>query len=213
MERTARACVESANLPAWRPQTRTLAQVCCPASVEHKAADFFCQTLGGRWHQDDRRESAVCWLCDHPEATREDYHDVLRRKVRDRGWAVQYVESDRTPFAYTVGLHTAGLPELLVTGLSPDWAMRLLNTVARYVIDERVPAPGDTMVLPDNWHAEFVEVAQPDAHLTFAVELCGPDVRALQIVWRDEDDHSPWCPEFNKGGLRQPVLGVRGPKP
>ncbi|MGE2726058.1 DUF4262 domain-containing protein [Mycolicibacterium pulveris] len=154
----------------------------------------------------------MCWQCDHPEATRADYHDVLRRIIRKRGWAVQFVESDRTPFAYTIGLHAAGLPELLVTGLSPDWSMRLLNTVANYLIRERVPAPGDTMQLPDGWQAEFVAVAAPDAHMGLAVELCGPEVRALQIVWRDKHGHSPWCPEFNKRGGRQPVLGVRGPQ-
>jgi hypothetical protein len=45
-----------------------------------------------------------------------------------------------------------------------------------------------------------------------AVELYGTEVRALQLVWRDKDGHSPWCSEFNKGGRRQPVLGVRGPQ-
>jgi hypothetical protein len=153
----------------------------------------------------------MCWLCDHPEATREDYHDVLRRTVREHGWAVQYVEDDRIPFAYTVGLHEAGVPELLVTAVSPERARRLLNSVAHYTVRERVPAPGDTINLPDGWHGEFVKVAQPDAHMTFAVELYGSDVRALQIVWRDKQGHSPWCPDFNIGGLRQPVLGVRGP--
>lgn len=155
----------------------------------------------------------MCWLCDHPEATRADYHDVLRQTILRNGWAVQYVESSRNPFAYTVGLHEAGLPELLVTAVSPDWAMRLLNTVAAYMIRERVPAPGDTMELPQGWLGEFVAVAQPDVHLCFAVELYGPEVRALQLVWRDAHGHSPWCPEFNRGGVRQPVLGVRGPQP
>jgi hypothetical protein len=56
---------------------------------------------------------------------------VSRSTMVDHGWAVQYVESERTPFAYTVGLHDCGLPELLVTGVSPPRAKRLLNTVAR----------------------------------------------------------------------------------
>ncbi|WP_206430387.1 hypothetical protein [Mycobacterium sp. P7213] len=33
-------------------------------------------------------------------------------------------------------------------------------------------------------------------------------VRALQLVWPDERGHRPWCPEFDNGGVRQPVLGV-----
>ncbi|KUI43071.1 hypothetical protein AU197_11330 [Mycobacterium sp. IS-1590] len=151
----------------------------------------------------------MCWQCNHPEATRADYHDVLRRKISEHGWAVQYVEDEPTPFAYTIGLHGAGLPELLVTALAPRQAARVLNTVADYMIRSRVPAPGDTMELPDGWRAEFAAVAQPDVHMCLAVELYGPDVRALQIAWLDERGHSPWCPEFNAGGRRQPVLGAR----
>jgi hypothetical protein len=59
---------------------------------------------------------------------------------------------------------------------------------------------------------EFVEVDQPDAHLGFAIGLFGPEVRALQIVWRDERGHTPWCPDFDGGRGSQPVLGVRTQK-
>lgn len=43
----------------------------------------------------------------------------------------QYVESNRTPFAYTIGVHDWGLSELLITAVSPQQATRLLNAVAR----------------------------------------------------------------------------------
>jgi hypothetical protein len=36
-------------------------------------------------------------------------------------------------------------------------------------------------------------------------------VRALQLVWRDERGHTPWCPDFDEGRGTQPVLGKRGP--
>ncbi|WP_396922587.1 DUF4262 domain-containing protein [Mycolicibacterium sp.] len=152
----------------------------------------------------------MCWLCDHPQATTQDYLDILRRQIAKCGWTVQYVEG-RSPFGYTIGLSEVGLPELLVTGLPPETSLRLLNTVAGYLVHECVPAPGDTMSLPDGWFAEFVAVAEPTAHMGFAVRMCGPDIRALQLVWHDRDGHSPWCPEFNRGGPRQPVLGLRGP--
>lgn len=154
----------------------------------------------------------MCWLCDHPGATRADYHDVLRRTIRKNGWAVQYVEDEPNPFAYTVGLHEAGLPELLVTSVTPSRAAQLLDAVGHYMLGDRVPVPGDTITLPD-CEAEFLAVAQPDAHLCFAVELYGPEVRALQLAWCDESGHSPWCPDFNRNGCRQPVLGKRGQHP
>lgn len=151
----------------------------------------------------------MCWSCDHPQATHQDYLDLVRRQMIKDGWAVQYVEG-RLPYAYTVGLGHAGLPELLLTGLPPEVSLRLLNTVAHYMIHEREPAPGDTMSLPDDWFGEFVEVAEPSAHLDVAADLCGQEIRALQLVWHDTDGHSPWCPDFNRGGPRQPVLGIRG---
>jgi len=57
----------------------------------------------------------MCWTCDRPDASVQDYLDSLRTKMLKNGWAVQYIESDRTPFAYTIGLHDWGLPELLVS--------------------------------------------------------------------------------------------------
>ena len=72
----------------------------------------------------------MCWQCDHPDLGFEDYFQEVRERIRKRGWMVQYVESERTPFAYTIGLHDWGQPELLMTAVSPQRATRLLNTVA-----------------------------------------------------------------------------------
>ena len=52
----------------------------------------------------------MCWKCDHPDSTVEQWLDAIRATVDKHGWAVQYVESDRAPYAYTVGLHEHGLP-------------------------------------------------------------------------------------------------------
>lgn len=152
----------------------------------------------------------MCWQCDHPGATRQDYLEELRGLVSKNGWAVQYVEAD-PPFAYTVGLSGAGLPELLVTALPPEQSMRLLNMVADYMVHRAVPAPGDTMTFPDDSCAEFVEVTHPDVHMGWAVAFHGGPIRARQIVWCDDSGQSPWCPDFDGGGTRQPVLGTRGP--
>jgi hypothetical protein len=55
---------------------------------------------------------------------------------------------------------------------------------------------------------DFVQVQHPDAHQKFAVNIYGP-LRALQLVWPDQQGHRPWCAEFSNGGVRQPVFGVR----
>lgn len=151
----------------------------------------------------------MCWKCDHPDSTAEEWLDAIRETVDTHGWAVQYVESDCRPFAYTVGLHGHGLPELLVTGLPPQPTARLPNSVAAYLMDGGGPIlPGELISAPNGPPLMAVQVEHPDAHLNFAVALYGPDVQALQLVWADDDGHRPWCSEFNKGGLRQPVLGI-----
>ena len=58
----------------------------------------------------------------------------MRDTMLENGWVVQYVESDRMPFAYTLGLARYGLPELLVTGVSPRRIVRMLNSVGRRAV-------------------------------------------------------------------------------
>jgi hypothetical protein len=157
----------------------------------------------------DRKKGVMCWLCDHPGATLDDYYDVLHAKIRKNGWAVQYVESDRRPFAYTIGLHDWDVPELLMTGVSPQRALRLLDMVARRFVSGDVLAPGQQISLPAGPLIEAVEVDHPDAHMGWAVAFGGPEIRALQLVWADGRGRWPWSAEFADGRATQPVLGVR----
>jgi len=125
---------------------------------------------------------------------------------------VQGVEDDRRPFAYTIGLHDRGLPELLVTGLSPERAARVLNDVAGATVGGRVLDPGAHIAVGAGPLLEIVEVEHPDAHMNFAMALGGPDVRALQLVWADDRGRWPWAASWGNERRRQPVLGVRAQK-
>ena len=154
----------------------------------------------------------MCWTCDHPEASPQDYLDHLADLMRDRGWMVQAVGGTRlyAPFAYTVGLTAVGLPELLVTGLKARPACELLNHVAAYTVQKSVILPGETMGA-DPWLLEAVHVEVPDAHLLTAVELYGPAVRALQLAWADDRGRWPWEVGHRAGRGGQPLFGVRTP--
>ncbi len=154
----------------------------------------------------------MCWQCGNPNGTTEEYLDELRETIRINGWAVQGVEDDRRPFAYTIGLHDRGLPELLVTGLSPERAARVLNDVAGATVGGRVLDPGAHIAVGAGPLLEIVVVEHPDAHMNFAVALGGPDVRALQLVWADDRGRWPWAANWGHGRRRQPVLGVRAQK-
>lgn len=151
----------------------------------------------------------MCWMCDHPGSTLEDYLELLRRKILKRGWTVQYVEDDRRPFAYTVGLTRHELPELLMTGVSPQRALRILSGVARQSLRAGPPTPGSRISLPIAPPLEVVEVEHPDAHLYMAMNIFDGGVTALQLVWSDRRGRWPWASDFNDGRAVQPVLGAR----
>jgi len=153
----------------------------------------------------------MCWMCDHPEATRDDYYDLLQGRIRKEGWTIEYVESDRRPYAYTVGLHDWDVPELLVTGVSRQRALRLLNTMARKLVSGEALTPGQQISLPGGPLIEIVEVDHPDAHMGWAVAFGGVQIRALQLVWADGRGRWPWSARFADGRAMQPVLGCRTP--
>jgi hypothetical protein len=153
----------------------------------------------------------MCWECDHPGSTRDDYLDYVSGLIAEHGWAVQGVQRDRIhpPWAYTVGLTAYGEPELVVTGLPLPRASGLIHDVAAHVLHATAPRPGEQIALRDGPLIEIVKVSVPSAHLVTAVEIYGPRLRALQVVHADDRGHWPWDVGYRgvRGG--QPVLGVR----
>src|SRR3954454_10296751 len=120
----------------------------------------------------------MCWMCDHPGSTKEDYLNEVRAQIDRDGWMVQYVE-DQRPYAYTIGLHERALPELLVTGVSPQREVRMLNRVAEMATHGVPLRPGDQRQLPAGPLIEIVTVEIPDAHLNNAAALYGQTLQAL----------------------------------
>ncbi|OBJ85262.1 DUF4262 domain-containing protein [Mycobacterium asiaticum] len=154
----------------------------------------------------------MCWQCDNPHGTIDDYLDELRDIIADHGWVVQYVEHDARPFAYTIGLTDRGLPELLITGMLPQRSTRILNSIAHQIVDDgMVLLPAVHIDYQGEFLLEVVEVENPDVHLKFAVRLCEPPLRAFQLVWTDDRRRWPWDRGWSHGRRRQPVLGIRTP--
>lgn len=151
----------------------------------------------------------MCWQCDNPDKSLDDYFDEVRETIRTHGWVVQCVEDDRRPYSYTIGLHALGMPEFLVTGLAPAESGALLNWAAAHSARGLGVTPGQQFSDPHGRSLEVVAVAQPDAHMDFAVALGGPNVRAQQLVWADNRGRWPWDAGWGHGRRRQPVLGIR----
>ena len=153
----------------------------------------------------------MCWVCDHPRASRQDWLNHLRGRLEEQCWVVIYVQRDtyRPPYSYTVGLTDHGKPEIVVTGLPQQRAADLLNDVAAHVVHADPPEPGERVPLTDGPLIEIVQVAEPSAHLNVAVALCGPQLTALQLVYADDRGHWPGDRGFRGGRGGQPVLGAR----
>jgi hypothetical protein len=155
----------------------------------------------------------MCWQCDHPDSSYEDYLEHLRDLMKCHGWIIQGVGGDRIhpPWAYTAGLTAFGEPELVVTGMREVPSAVLLNNMAAHVLHAAAPKPGEQIPLTGGPLVEIVEVAEPSAHLRVAVDLYGPGIRALQFVHADDRGHWPWDTGWRgiRGG--QPVLGTREP--
>jgi hypothetical protein len=153
----------------------------------------------------------MCWVCDHPRASRQDWIEHLRERLDEQCWVVIYVQRDRyrPSCAYTVGLTDHDKPEIVVTGLPRERATDLLNGVAAHLVHADPPPPGERVPLTDGPLIEIVGVAEPSAHLNAAVELFGPRLTALQLVYADDRGHWPWDRGFRGGRGGQPVLGAR----
>jgi Domain of unknown function (DUF4262) len=158
----------------------------------------------------------VCWMCDHPDASYEDYLVQVHETVEDFGWAVQAVQCGgvHPPWAYTVGLTEAGCPELVVTGMPATKAAALLNGVAGHVVHAAPPQPGEQIQLSEGPLVEIVQVTEPAAHLLVASQFYGRRIRALQLVHADYRGHWPWESGYRGNGRGgQPLLGVRVARP
>jgi hypothetical protein len=155
----------------------------------------------------------VCWLCDHPGATEDDYRDHFRQLISVYGWAVQGVQRDgiHPPWAYTVGLTQYRRPELVVTGLGLSRATAMLNGVAAHLAHAEAPAPGTQATLTGGPLVEVVRVESPWAHLNMAVEFYGRGIRGLQLVHADKRGRWPWDRAYQGTRGGQPVLGRREP--
>jgi hypothetical protein len=155
----------------------------------------------------------MCWMCDHPGATLDDYLGEVRKIIDSCRFAVQAVSGDRlhAPQAYTIGLTEHGRPELIVTGLSHARAHDLLHAVAEHLLHADAPVPGAQIPLIGGPLIEIVQVPVPPAHLKLAAEMYGDAISALQVVHADDRGRWPWDRGYRGGRGGQPVLGPRAP--
>lgn len=153
----------------------------------------------------------MCWVCEHPESTRQERLDYIRGVLAQHPWIVIGVHEERyrPPYSYTLGLTDRDLPELVITGLPHKRAAGMLVRVAWEVLGGTALAPENRIRLAGGLLAEVVKVAEPGARLDVADGLYGQQLAAVQLVYADRRRHWPWDRKFRDGRGGQPVLGAR----
>ncbi|GLY01051.1 MULTISPECIES: DUF4262 domain-containing protein [Actinoplanes] len=148
---------------------------------------------------------------------RDDFFQRQSEIIEQFGWAVVHVlpdlddPDDAMPFAYTVGLTEAGLPELTVAGLPPETGQALLNELATRLTEDGVRLRHGQRVGDLLEGHDVVIVAGEPTDLLFpgaaVARYGGPRVRLRQIVWPDPWDHFPWQEDYESAACPQPTIG------
>lgn len=140
------------------------------------------------------------------------YRKHLEAMIAEQGFAVSVVAPsfEREGWAYTVGLHRSGLPELIVIGGLPtheqygvlhELAMRA-GRGKRYGPGERL---GSVLV---GYDAAFIEVMDTGSDWFEVVNEVQSGYRALQLVWPDHGHRFPWDDGYDLPPDCQPLLGL-----
>jgi hypothetical protein len=152
-----------------------------------------------------------------PPAPKDDRDRKVLADVASHGWTVIGIEADAggPGFAFSVGLyHTLGHPEVLLMGLRPPIAHRLINTIGDAVRAGTTFEPGRRYdEIAAGYPVAFVAMDRRHyrEYLGYAGWFYGgPDFPVLQCVWPDEAGVFPWEPGYDSRFFQaQRILGRR----
>lgn len=132
--------------------------------------------------------------------------------IAQGSWAVTGVYGDETsaPVAYTSGLSELGRPELIVTGVDPEYAGPVLNEAAARVV--LMPGFGAGSTITDLRSTNGYPLTAIDvidaSPMRITALLFGDSFRAVQLVWPDRDHRLPWDRGYALTPDEQPLFGV-----
>lgn len=147
--------------------------------------------------------------CELPEDHNGYLNHLLEHIVED-GFTTTHVAGDHThpSYAHTLGLVALGHPELLVTGLAPELSAVMTPIAHDIAFHGLRLRPGRA------WHAEMrlefylLPITRARRRLWTVVDLYGPDVSGLQLVWQDTDEgRYPWDSSGHDALQVHPLLG------
>lgn len=119
-----------------------------------------------------------------------DYRKKIDDIIARDGWVVQGVfptaqDDDQSTFAYTIGLFTAGLPELLISGnLGFPTLQALLNTAARYHLGTEIK-PGAVLDELANHPMKAIACDEREVPVGMAKNYYQGRIPVIQLLWPD----------------------------
>ena len=136
---------------------------------------------------------------------RELLYKIVQEIESNNRWYVICVGGGNEPLmAYSVGLFkNFGHPEIVIFGISPDAANRIINRIGTKIKEENmryIPEMEYNDILVE-FKATFLPVPKDSYDKVFNVAgwyYKGNNFRVLQLVWPDKNNKFPWEEGFNK---------------
>jgi len=138
----------------------------------------------------------------------------ISKFVEQGQWGVIGVMNE-LPFAYTVGLHSLGLSELIIYGLpSHELASGVLSCHAQMTVDQSAPFKhGEAVAMLEKYPLIIIDCNEESKqkHALQAYNFYRHwDFGLQQIVWPDVNNILPWADGCNAEVIaNQSILGER----
>jgi len=136
-------------------------------------------------------------------------HKKTDRLISKGYWAIVSVSDAKTPFAYTIGLHSQNLPELIIVALPPEISHRILNTAGLAATNASPFMHGDIIEKLSSHPLTIIDVINNEEHATQVYAHYGTwDFKLQQLVVPDPKGRFHWDEDCDKiMPTLQPLLG------
>lgn len=64
-------------------------------------------------------------------------------KIEKYGFTIIYTHNESTDYGYTIGMAQFGMPDMVLTGLGPDYVLELLEILGNHFIEKREMVVGE----------------------------------------------------------------------
>lgn len=124
--------------------------------------------------------------------------------VNEAGWCIMAIDSGRRspapPYAYSVGMCNKGIPELLITGLTPQVACFTLNEICKGLVSGKFRGFDDEQVsglTPVTFKLRELHLKDVEKFLPICVQYSqhtGKPMQFMQVIFPDTKGSYPGDP-------------------